>query len=395
MSPPAGSSVGSRGFYLLREIAALDNRCVIVTSDSNVLAKTPQLRGKMLDQQIDGMHIRWLCTLKFKKTKSLRRILSWLDFELKFFLFGSKGLPKPDAVIVSSLSLLTILNGFLLRRKYGCKVIFEIRDIWPLTLTAEGKYSKLNPLIIILSFIEFIGYKYCDEIVGTMPNLQQHVDKVLNYKRHVHCIPIGFDTDAYKYLNQKRPSDVIPKIPKGKFLIGYIGSIGVSNALDQLFQAAQQTIDEEQIHYLIVGTGDLEHSYKLKYQNQSNVTFHPKISKEQVPQVLEKCDVLYFATHPSEVWNYGQSLNKLVEYMLAGKPVIGSYTGYQSMLNEANCGVFIPSGDVNALVAQIVAFSKFQKTELSRMGDRGKSWINQHRTYRKLGLQYLNEVLLK
>lgn len=395
MSPPAGSSVGSRGFYLFREIAALDNHCVIVTSDSNVLAKTPQIQGKMLDQQIDGMHIRWLSTLKFKKTKSLRRILSWLDFELKFLLFGSSGLPKPDAVIVSSLSILTILNGFLLRRKYGCKIIFEIRDIWPLTLTAEGKFSKLNPLIIILSFIEFIGYKYCDEIVGTMPNLQQHVDKVLNYKRHVHCIPMGFDTDAYQNLSQRRPNEGIPKIPKGKFLIGYIGSIGVSNSLDQLFQAAQQTIDEEQIHYLIVGTGDLEHSYKRKYQNQSNVTFHPKISKEEVPQFMEKCDVLYFATHPSEVWNYGQSLNKLVEYMLAGKPIIGSYSGYQSMLNESNCGVFVPSGDVNALVAQIVSFSKFQKTELSRMGDRGKSWINQHRTYRKLSLRYLNEILLK
>ena len=98
------------------------------------------------------------------------------------------------------------------------------------------------------------------------------------------------------------------------------------------------------------------------------MTFHSKISKEQVPQVLEKCDVLYFATHPSEVWNYGQSLNKLVEYMLAGKPVIGSYTGYQSMLNEANCGVFIPSGDVNALVAQIVSFSKFQKLNCQEWG---------------------------
>lgn len=395
MSPPAGSSVGSRGFYLFREIAALDNHCVIVTSDSNVWAKTPQIQGKMLEQQIDGMHIRWLSTLKFKKTKSLRRILSWLDFELKFLLFGSSGLPKPDAVIVSSLSILTILNGFLLRRKYGCKIIFEIRDIWPLTLTAEGKFSKLNPLIIILSFIEFIGYKYCDEIVGTMPNLQQHVDKVLNYKRHVHCIPMGFDTDSYQNVSQRRPNEGIPKIPKGKFLIGYFGSIGVSNSLDQLFQAAQQTIDEEQIHYLIVGTGDLEHLYKRKYQNQSNVTFHPKISKEEVPQFMEKCDVLYFATHPSEVWNYGQSLNKLVEYMLAGKPIIGSYSGYQSMLNESNCGVFVPSGDVNALVAQIVSFSKFQKTDLSRMGDRGKSWINQHRTYRKLSLRYLNEILLK
>ncbi len=32
-------------------------------------------------------------------------------------------------VIVSSLSLLTILNGIRLKARYGCRLVFEIRDI--------------------------------------------------------------------------------------------------------------------------------------------------------------------------------------------------------------------------------------------------------------------------
>ncbi len=34
-------------------------------------------------------------------------------------------------------------------------------------------------------------------------------------------------------------------------------------------------------------------------------------------------------------------MNKVVEYMLAGKPIIASYTGYPSMINEAECGYFV------------------------------------------------------
>ena len=71
--------------------------------------------------------------------------------------------------------------------------IFEIRDIWPLTLTEEGGFSKFNPLIFGLGFIEKLGYKYSDIIVGTMPNLEEHVAEVIGYKRKVSCVPMGLD----------------------------------------------------------------------------------------------------------------------------------------------------------------------------------------------------------
>ena len=45
----------------------------------------------------------------------------------------------------------------------------------------------------------------------------------------------------------------------------------------------------------------------------------------------------------------GSLSNKLIDYMMAGKPVVASYSGYQSMLNEANAGLFVPAGSMLSL----------------------------------------------
>ena len=65
--------------------------------------------------------------------------------------------------------------------------------------------------------------------------------------------------------------------------------------------------------------------------------------------MLNEADVVYFSTFPSAVWNYGQSLNKIVDYMLAGKPIIGSYSGFYSMINEAKCGYLVEANNSEAL----------------------------------------------
>ena len=65
------------------------------------------------------------------------------------------------------------------------------------------------------------------------------------------------------------------------------------------------------------------------------------------------------------------------------------------MVNEAQCGIFVPSGDANALAKQFLVFSKLEKSELHDMGIRGRQWIFENRTYQTLGLRYLNEVLMK
>jgi glycosyltransferase involved in cell wall biosynthesis len=393
VSPPAQASSGGRGYLLMREIAALGHQSVIITSDSNQLARVPELQAAVLTQQVDGLTLVWLRTMKYQVAKSARRILSWLDFEYRLFRLPKKTLPKPDVVVVSSLSLLTVLNGFVLRWRYGCRLVLEIRDIWPLSITEEGGFSSRNPLVLGLGLIEWLGYRFADVVVGTMPNLQEHVAQVLGRPRTTHCVPMGVDEDALRSA-QTLPADYVQAyLPQDKFLIAHAGTIGITNALDTFLDCAQSFQDDPRLHFVVIGDGDLRASYQRKYASVRNLSFAPRVDKSMVQAALSHCDLLYFSVHPSKVWRYGQSLNKVIDYMLAGKPVVASYTGYPSMINEAECGSYVSAGDLAALRQEILRYLAMPAQERQLLGQRGRDWILAHRRYPVLAQKYL-EVLL-
>jgi len=373
----------------MKEIARLGYRCVIVTSDSNHLAEVPKLNKAYELESVDGLLVCWVRTKKYIYAKSLSRIISWLDFELRLLRLPKENLPSPDVLVVSSLSLLTILNGFLYRRCYGCKLIFEIRDIWPLTLIEEGGFGKYNPFVLLLGWIERQGYKYSDEIVGTMPNLKEHVKSVLGYKRRVHCIPMGVDESLLSDMDDISEEYKDINIPDGKFIIAHVGTIGITNALNNYFKCAESLSDNKEIHFLVVGDGGLKEKYIKEYGRLKNITFAPKVPKNMVQSVLSYCDLLYFSVHVSKVWKYGQSLNKVIDYMLSGKPIVASYTGYPSMINEAECGSFVPAGDINALKKEILRYNAMTAEEREVIGMRGRTWILKNRTYETLAKNYL------
>ena len=138
----------------------------------------------------------------------------------------------------------------------------------------------------------------------------------------------------------------------------------------------------------MIGDGNLKQYYQEKYTSLVNLTFAPKVQKGQLKEVLRNCDLLFFSVHPSNVWQYGQSLNKLIDYMMAGKPVLASYTGYQSMLNEANSGVFVPAGNLLALNSEVLKLSKTPERKRIQMGERGLKWLVSERNYRSLANEY-------
>lgn len=390
--PNYAAKVGARGFMLLRELSLLGYNCVLITSDSNHLANVPQVNDAFKDEVVDGVFVRWLKTSKYKKAKSIYRIISWFDFEVKLFFNKKHNLPAPDYIIISSLSLLTILNGIYLKRRYKCKLIFEIRDIWPLLIQEVGGYSRFNLFIYILRKLEVLGYRKSDLIVGTMPNLVEHVREVEGNTR-VECIPMGYSQDMYACINTLSEDYVRKYIPRNKFVVCYAGSIGLDNALEALLECSKIMDNNNDIHFLVVGSGDLREKYIAKTKSQNNITFAPRVEKEQVQDLLKYADILYFAVHPALVLKYGQSLNKLIDYMYSGKPIVASYTGFPTMINEAGCGTYVKAGDVKGLKNTLLEYSKKPATELSEIGNKGREWILSERSYSKLALEY--SALLK
>ncbi|CAM4147592.1 Glycosyltransferase WbuB [Comamonas aquatilis] len=392
-APKTSSTPGGRDWNLLKEISDLGYCVVVIASDSNSVWETEVLNKAVTKENKEGLDIVWLRTMKYGAAKSFKRILSWLHFEWNVFWLRKNSLPKPDVIVISSLSLLTIINGIFLKKKYGCKLIFEIRDIWPLTIIEENGFSDKNPFVKFLSFIERLGYVRSDAIIGTMPNLEEHVRAVSSSTAPVYCIPMGVSEALLKDFSgsPKYCDDDI--FPENKLKIIYAGTVGITNALDVFFEAAENFDESDDVLFYILGDGALKEDFQKKYSHLKNVIFLPRVDRYLVQSVLKKCDVVYFSTFHSKVWNFGQSLNKIVDYMLSGKMILASYSGYPSMINEAKCGFFVPAGDSAALIDSIKKILKMEKFEIEKIGENGKAWLLENRRYSKLARDF--ESILK
>ncbi|WP_417326340.1 glycosyltransferase family 4 protein [Halarcobacter sp.] len=391
-SSPNYSKMPARLFTLTKEFNKLGNKATLITSDSNHFANYPDSENRYNFEEVEDVPVVWVKTKKYLKTASISRVLSWFDFERWLFKFNTKKLDKPDVIIVSSLSIFSILYGYYLKRKFNSFLVFEIRDIWPLTMTEEGGFSKWHPLVLLIGIIEKFGYKKADLIVGTMPKLDLHVKNILGYEKPFFCSPLGFEPKNYQkeLLSDENPFDKV--FPSNKIIVGYAGSMGITNALEPFIQAIKLLNENINIHFMLVGSGDLREKFEKELSSCSNVTFLPRIEQNEVKYFLEKCDILYLSTKDSKVWEYGQSMNKVVEYMLASKPIIASYSGYPSMINEANCGYFENTSDANELKDKILNIVNLDEEERKNLGANGREWVYENRQYSKLAKDYLSKI---
>ena len=391
-SPPNDGSGSTRVFFTMREVQKLGHNVVIFTSSADPYADV-NANTKITEQRVvDGVKIWLLRGLKYSSSISISRIFSWLHFEYVLFRDSKLEVDRPDVIIVSSPSILTIFNGLYLKRKYKAKLIFEVRDIWPLTLIEDAGINKFNPFIILMGLIENLAYKYSNGIVGTMPNLKEHVKKILGHDKQVGFAPMGITKESLLAAIPLDRAYIKAYIPENKFLIIYAGTIGVANALEPLFKCAESLVLEEDIHFLLVGDGPLLTSYKKDYEHLTNLTFAPKIKKSEVQSLLKYADLLYFSVPKSKVWEYGQSLNKVIDYMISEKPIVASYSGFPSMLDESGCGLFVPAENPLLLAAEIKRMKKMSSDQLNEMGKKGRQWLIDHRNYKTLAKKYIDYV---
>ena len=391
VAPPQGNSAGGRGYELMRELAVRGHRCVIVTSDANHLIQAPTFAGPVLREQRDGLVMLWLRTFKALRSRSPRRLLSWLHFEWRLLRLDTSRLPAPDAVIVSSLSLLTVLNGLRLRRRFRTRLVFEVRDIWPLSLVEEGGVGPHNPFVWALGVIERLGYRRADAIVGTMPALGKHVREVLGEEREVHCVPMGYATRLVE-ADLEVPDREQVSESDARLVVGFAGTINSTSALEVLFEAARLLRDEPGLRFRIMGDGPLLARFREECADLPQVEFVGRVPKAAVVSELWRCDVLYLSTNPSKIWEYGQSRNKVVDYMLSGRPVLASYSGHPSMIDEADSGTFVPAGDPGAVADELRRYAAMAPAERAAMGRRGREWLLEHRSFERLAADY-EEIL--
>jgi glycosyltransferase involved in cell wall biosynthesis len=323
---------------------------------------------------------------------SLLRIWSWIIFEFNLLRLAlwHKKLDRPTVIIVSSLSLLSFISGVLLKWRYSAKLILEVRDIWPLSLIEVGGFSKYNPFVILLKCVEKFGYINADAIVGTMPNLEEHIREITRKTIPIYCVPQGFE---HTHVVDRLTIEAVNKLElrsRANFNIIYSGTIGKANKVELILEVARALADKApNIHFYIMGNGPLKDRLKTDYVKLQNITFIDPIKYSEVPIFLSNFDLLIYPVSNFSIYRFGISPNKIIDYMRSGRPILTVYNGFPSLI-EANMYSFnVASENVDILAAKVLEISTLEKSTLDKLGQNAKLIVERYHKFDTLSDKYL------
>jgi len=377
-SSPKKYHMGSRHYSYSKVWNKNGNDSIVFTSNSSHrILNLPKFKKLSYLELNEGVKTVWLNGFGIIGSGGISRFISWVIFELVLLSIDKRKYGKPDVVIASSLSLISVWTSWYLSRKHKSKFVFEVRDVWPKSIEVLKNYKPYNPLIQFLRLTERFGYEKADIIVGTMPNLKERVMEVNpELSEKVYCVPQCYDEDFYESEQEELDPDYVLKYMKSDlFTIGYAGTLSENNPLEELFQIG---VENRDIRILIAGYGKLLSVYKNRFSQFDNIIFVPKVKKSQVQNLLGYVDVCYDSID-SELAKYGLSRNKWIDYMMAGKPIICSMDGYRSMINEADCGYFVSPQNDSELSEKINVL-KSDSSLCKRLGRNGYEWILKERS---------------
>ena len=386
--PPKYGAQG-RLFYIGAELQNLGHEVLVITSSHSHLAKLPEQKEVYKFDQNYGVNTLFIKGFQFKKSLSKSRVLSWFIFDVLLFYFifiksMARG-RRPHTIVISSLSLLSIINGIFAKWIFKCKLVFEIRDIWPLSAILIAGYSKYHPFIFFLRFVEKCGYRFSDIVISPLPNLAKHICQSVSKKVDVRYVPHGFSMDLAANDDHLSEEFKNKYIPKDKFLFAYVGNIVEAYDLESLIQSARKIQGlNERIHFLILGDGIHKQNLVESASDLNNITFIPRIPKTQMFDFLSNCHVATNFLRSEPLFEFGVSPQKLVDYMLASKPILMSYTGYKTMVEEIECGFVVEAGNIPLLVDKMLCMFSMKPEQLTSMGERGGYYLKNNLNWKKI-----------
>ena len=353
---------GGRHYYFAKYLIekGYDVRIFCASVLHNSQEDAVDLQGNISKELIvDGIPFVFVKTRKYRGN-GLSRVLGMFDYYFNVKK-ACKQYPRPDVIIGSSVHPLACVAAIHLSKRYSCKNIVEIRDLWPESIVAySSKWSRNNPLIKLLYQGEKWIYKHADKIIMTWPGGYDYIinkgwGKVISKDKVVH-VSNGVDIESFNFYIKKYPfKDSDLDSSHKKFV--YTGSIRKVNNLEMLISAAEK-IQNEDVLLLIFGDGDEKTRLQeiVETKKLKNILFKGRVEKKYIPSILSQCDVSILHNSSTELDRYGQSQNKFFEYLASGHPILMTYSVGHSIVNKRHCGIELREQSSETIAAAINQF---------------------------------------
>ena len=384
-----------RPYYLAREWLRQGHRVTIVAADfSHVRARQPQAGS----ERIDGIDYRWLPTPRYQGNGigRVRNIAAFLRgvWKLTPELIAQC---KPDVVIASSTYPLDVRVARRIARRSGALLVYEVHDLWPLSLIELSGMSRWHPFALLCQWAEDAAYRDADVVVSMLPKVQQHMAGRGLALGKLHIVPNGISPADWAAAPEPLRDDVAQALhearARGATVVGYAGSMGLPNALDTLLDAAGLLMGGS-ISIVLVGDGHERGRLQRRIVDEQlhNVAWCAPIPKAQVPAFLSSIDIAYIGWQRLPIYRFGIAPNKLMDYMMAGCAVLHSVDAGNDPVAEAGCGLTVPPESPQAVADGLRILAALPAAERAAMGARGRVHVLAQHSYPELAQRFIDAL---
>lgn len=387
-----------RAYYLAREWVRSWHRVQIVASSySHVRTQQPQLnRRDRLHENIDGVQYIWFKAPAYAGN-GIGRVFNMASFVSRLFCEGRR-LSKtfqPDVVIASSTYPMDIWPAHRISKIAGAKLVFEVHDLWPLSPMELGGMSKWHPFIVLAQMAEDYAYRHADVVVSMLPKVREYMESRGMAPHKLHIVPNGIDTAEWQAgspdLSGSMREDFANLKAQGRAIIGYAGTHGLANALGTFLDAAQLMLNDN-VAFVLTGDGPDKPALqqRAKAEKPNNIRFLDPVRKDAIPSLLRWFDIAYIGLQRQPLFRFGISPNKLMDYMMAERPVLIAIDAGNDPVAEAGCGLSIPPEDPGAIVRAVKQMMAMSPADRDAMGQRGRDYVMANHDYRVLAKRFLD-----
>jgi glycosyltransferase involved in cell wall biosynthesis len=389
-----------RPYYMAREWQRSGHSVrVLAASHSHVRARQPDLDARNPTRQtVDDVDYAWYHTPPYFGN-GVGRARNMLSFCRQLW-FDAHRLAEefhPDVVIASSTYPMDIWPARRIARRARAKLIYEVHDLWPLSPMQLGSMSASHPFIRICQRAEDDACRDADVVVSMLPCVQDHLTTHGLDPARLHIVPNGIDIDEWQREADFVPSTQVQTIAERahrqrRLLVGYAGAHGLANALDSLLDAAALLRDEAD--FVLVGDGPEKVRLRNRVEREGlrNVTLLPPVPKVSIPGLLSTFDVAYIGLQRQPLFRFGIAPNKLMDYMMAGRPVLMAIEAGNDPVAEAGCGVSVRAEDSQEICTGLRRLATLGEAERRAMGERGRAYVVAHHGYTGLARRFLEAV---
>ena len=290
----------------------------------------------------------------------------WLSFKV---LFGRgfdiiHACNPPDTIF--------LLGGFY--KLFGKKFLFDHHDINPELY--EAKFGKKGWGRKLLIALERMSFSTANLVISTNESYRQiAIDRGGKKPEDVFVVRSGPDLSR---IRQVPPN---PALRKGrKYLVGYVGVMGKQEGIDLLLQAVQLIVHHlkrTDIQFGLVGGGtELPAMRELAKQLDvaEYVTFTGRAPDAELLEMLNTADLCVNPDRANEM-NDRSTMNKVMEYMALGKPVV-QFDLTEGRVSAGDASWYARPNDVADLAQKMVALLGDENQRI-HMGAIGRQRVEQ------------------